>query len=165
MRRWRVSRALYPVYEYTLNFNFLRTADRITLQSFYEQHRGRGATWLFDDRDDRLQNDSASAQVFGAGNGVQTRFQLVRRQGGQVMPIGRHNLINSVRINGVATTAYTLDDFGQITFNTPPPAAAALDWMGTFHWRCAFMTDQMALKEFLRAIWETKSLKFETDKP
>lgn len=165
MRRWRVSRALYPVYEYSLNFNFLRTADLVTLRSFFEQHKGRGDSWLFDDRDDRLHSDTGLPQVFGLGNGVQTQFQLVRNQGVQIMPIGRHNVITSVRINGAATVAYTLDDYGLLTFSSPPAAAAVLDWSGSFYWRCAFMSDQLQFKEFLRSIWESKSLKFETEKP
>lgn len=165
MRNWRLSRALYPVYEYTLNFNFLRAADLITLRTFFEAHKGRGESWLFDDRDDRLQNDSASPQVFGVGNGVQRDFQLIRSQGGVLAPIGRHNVVSSVRINGTPTVAYTLDDFGGINFTTAPAAAAVLDWQGSFYWRCAFMADVLQLKEFLRNISESKSLKFETEKP
>lgn len=164
MRKWRVSRALYPIYKITLNFNFLRTADHITLRAFFEAHKGRGETFLFDDRDDRLQNDSATAQAFGVGDGITRTWSLVRSQGGVVMPIGRHNAITQVRVAGVATTAYTLDDYGFITFTTAPAASAVLDWQGSFYWRCAFDSDEFDAKEFLRGIWESKSLKLATEK-
>ena len=119
LRKWSSSRAAYPVYQITLNFNFLRPADHITLRSFFEAHKGRSETFLFDDRDDRLQNDSGTYQVFGLGDGVRTKWQLVRQQGGQVMPIGRHNTIAAVRNAGVVTGAYSLDNFGSITFSSP----------------------------------------------
>ena len=164
MRKWRVSRALYPLYKITLNFNFLRTADHITLRTFFEAHKGRGQSFLFDDRDDRLQNDSATPQPFGAGDSVTRKFSLVRAQGGILMPIGRHNAITQVRIAGVATTAYTLDDYGFITFTSAPGLGAALDWQGTHYWRCAFDNDEFDAKEFLRGIYESKSLKFSTEK-
>ncbi len=164
LRKWRVGRALYPVYEYTLNFNFLREPDKLTLTSFYEQHKGRGDTWLFDDRDDRLHNDSATPQVFGMGDGTTVRFQLVRSQAGILMPIGRHNVISSVRVASTPTGAYTMDDYGFITFASPPANGAVLDWSGSFYWRCAFTDDKLSIKEFLRKLWESKSLKFETDK-
>lgn len=164
MRKWRVSRALYPVYKITLNFNFLRTADHITLRAFFEAHKGRGQSFLFDDRDDRLQNDSATPQPFGVGDSVTRKFSLVRSQGGIIMPIGRHNGAPLVWVAGVPNAAYTLDDYGFITFTTAPATGAALDWQGTHYWRCAFDNDEFDSKEFLRGIWESKSLKFTTEK-
>jgi uncharacterized protein (TIGR02217 family) len=165
MRKWALSRSLYPLYDITLNFNFLRLADHVTLRSFFEAHLGRGDTFLFDDRDDRLQNDSATPQVFGVGDGTKTRWSLVRAQGGRIMPIGRHNTIIQVRRAAVATTAYTVDDYGVITFATAPADGAVLDWTGSFYWRCRFDSDKFDSKEFLRSIWDAKSLKFSTDKP
>ena len=164
MRKWRVGRALYPVYKITLNFNFLRTADHITLRVFFEQHKGRGQSFLFDDRDDRLQNDTATPQAFGVGNGTTRAWSLVRAQGGVVMPIGRSNIISQVRVAGAATTAYTVDDFGFITFTTAPAVGALLDWQGTHYWRCAFDSDEFDAEEFLRGIYKSKSLKFITEK-
>ena len=165
MRKWRASRALYPVYKITLNFNFLRLNDYVTLKSFFEKHKGRADTFLFDDRDDRLQNDSATPQAFGLGDGVTARFQMIRRQGGQLAPIGRYNSISQVRVAGVVTAAYTLDDYGFITFSTAPASGAVLDWIGSFYWRCAFSSDEFDSREFLRQIWDSKSLQFETEKP
>lgn len=164
LRKWRIAQALYPVYEITLNFNFLRSADYITLRSFFERHRGRGETFLFDDRDDRLQNASATPQVFGVGNGTTTRWSLLREQGGQIIPIGRPNVITQVRRSGVATTAYTVDDYGFITFAAAPAVGASLDWTGSHYWRCAFDSDEFNSKEFVRSIWESKTLKFNTEK-
>lgn len=164
MRKWRVSRALYPVYKITLNYNFLRTTDHITLRAFFEQHKGRGQTFLFDDRDDRLQNDGATPQAFGIGDGATRKWSLVRSQGGVVMPIGRPNIISQVRAAGTATTAYTVDDFGSITFATAPANGAVLDWVGTHYWRCAFESDEFESEEFLRGIYKSKSLKFVTEK-
>lgn len=164
MRKWRIARAIYPVYKITLNYNVLRTADHITLRAFFEAHKGRGATFLFDDRDDRLQNDTATPQAFGVGNGTTRTWSLVRAQGGVVMPIGRSNIISQVRVAGTATAAYTVDDFGFISFTTAPANGVVLDWTGTHYWRCAFDSDEFDSEEFLRGIYKSKSLKFVTEK-
>ena len=161
-RSWHVPRALYPTYKFKISYDYLSATDRRSLQAFFEQHKGRGESFLFDDRDDRLQNDSASAQLFGTGDGTRVRWQLVRNAGGIVAPIGRHNTMTSVRVAGLATTAYTLDDYGFLTFNTAPAAAAALDWQGSFYWRCVFANDSLAFEEFLRHFWSNKSVEFQT---
>jgi uncharacterized protein (TIGR02217 family) len=161
-RAWHVSRMLYAVYKIKLTYDYLNAADYAQLLAFFKRHKARGESWLFDDRDDRVQNDSASPQAFGVGDGVRTRWQLVRSLGGIVEPIGRHNAISSVRINASATAAYTLDDYGFITFNTAPANGAVLDWQGTFYWRCVFASDTQSFDEFLRFFYSAKSVEFQT---
>ncbi len=162
LRSWHISRALYPVYKIKLTFEYLSSADYATLLAFFKQHKGRGQPFLFDDRDDRLQNDTATPQAFGVGDGVRTRWQLLRSLGGIVEPIGRHNTITSVRVNGTPTGAYTLDDYGFITFSSPPADGAALDWQGSFYWRCIFGKDDQGFEEFMRFFYSAKSVEFET---
>lgn len=161
-RSWRLARALYPTHKFKLTYDYLSQSDYATLLAFFKRHKGRGESWLFDDRDDRLQNDTATPQSFGVGDGVRTRWQLVRSLGGIVEPIGRHNAITSVRVAGTPTGAYTLDDFGFITFTTPPANGAALDWQGSLYWRCVFANDTLSFEEFLRQFWASKSVEFES---
>lgn len=161
-RSWHVPRALYPTYKFKIGYEYLSAADRRVLQAFFEQHKGRGESFLFDDRDDRLQNDTATPQVFGVGDGARVRWQLIRSAGGILAPIGRRNTITSVRIAGSPTGAYTLDDYGFITFSSPPAAAASLDWQGSFYWRCVFGNDSLGFEEFMRHFWSSKTVEFQT---
>lgn len=164
-RTWRVGRMLYPIYKYKITYDWLSQSHRDQLEAFFKQHRGRGLPFLFEDRDDLLQNDTATPQVFGTGDGTRRTWQLVRSESGIVEPIGRHNVISSVRINSTPTAAYTMDDYGFITFTTAPAASAVLDWQGSFFWRCVFVNDKQPFEEFLRNFWSAKTVEFETWKP
>ncbi|MGL4576360.1 MAG: DUF2460 domain-containing protein [Burkholderiaceae bacterium] len=164
-RQWSVSRMLYPIYKFSIKYDWLSQAHMNQLTAFFKQHRGRGLPFLFEDRDDLQQNDTFTPQVFGTGDATRRTWQLVRAEDGIVEPIGRHNIINSVSINGVATTAYTLDDYGAITFTTAPANGAVLRWEGTFFWRCVFANDSLSFEEFLRQFWTAKTVEFETWKP
>jgi uncharacterized protein (TIGR02217 family) len=164
-RDWRVARALYPVYTITINYEYLSAADCVTLSSFFRARKGNFDTFLFDDRDDYLHSDAGSPQPFGEGDGETARFQLVRALGGVVEPIGKTNTITAVRVDGVVTTAYTVDDWGFITFTSAPAEGAVLDWAGTFYWRCAFLKPALKVNEFMRQMYDAKTVEFETIKP
>lgn len=164
LRNWRVARAAYPVYKIKVGYEYLSKADFELMAGFFKDRRGRGDTFLFDDRDDRLHNDTATPQTFAVGNGVTRKFQLVRQLAGVIEPIGKVNGTPTVRIASAGTGAYTLDDYGSITFTTAPAASAVLDWQGAFYWRCAFIKDEQDFDEFMRHFWQARTVEFMTDK-
>ena len=157
----------YPIWEYDIGYELLRS-DNVnlelqTLANFYNSRQGSYDDWLFNDPDD---NRTALAP-FGIGDGATTAFQLSRPliAGGATEPVRAVNTITQVRKAGAATAAYALNAYtGVITFTTAPAAGAALDWSGSFWWRCRFMDDTFDLTKFLQTFWDAKSLKFRTCK-
>jgi len=160
----RVPLSSYPRYQYELSFEFLRAAPLFEewqqLDSFINSVSGAGSMFLFNDPND----NTASAQDFGLGDGVTTEFQLVRALDGFVVPVFTPNVITDIKIAGVSTAAYTLGNYGEITFTTAPPSGELLTWDGTFYWPCYFDDDSTEFSQFLYQFWELKSLKFTTAK-
>jgi hypothetical protein len=159
-RRFALSQQLYPTYLIKIAYSFLRPADYDTLMGFFLARKGRGDSFLFDDRDDKTVVD----QPFGTGNGVTTAFQLVRTRAGYAEPVYALNGAPVVKV-GATTTAVTLGSNGIVTFASPPAPGAALTWSGSYYWRCAFNRDEQDFEEFLRRLYVAKSVEFETFHP
>lgn len=103
----------YPLRRYTLSYELLRAgalAELEQLEGFFNARRGRHDTWLYNDPDD----NAATDQAFGTGNGTQTVFYLARTRGGFTEPVqslngvpaiyatgwqGKQRLYSSARIN------------------------------------------------------------------
>lgn len=155
----------YPIWQYSISYSILRSdsvnAELQTLLGFYNARQGAFDDWLFNDPDD----NTATAQTFGTGNGTQTVFQLSRTLGGIAEPVRAVNTVTSVTANGSAAGSYTVNyNTGVITFAVAPAAGVVLAWTGTFYWRCRFMDDQLTASKFLQNLWESRSLKFQTCK-
>ena len=151
----------YPIWKYSLPFEMLRSdsvnAELQSLAGFYNARQGSYDTWLFDDPDD----DTATLQNFGVGDGSTRSFQLKRSYGGFSEPVGATNVMTQVRVNAVATGAYTVNaSTGILTFTTAPGAGLALDWSGTYYWRCRFDGDEFNVSKFVSQIWDAKAVKF-----
>ena len=163
-KRVRTSYRSYPTYNYELTFSFLRSSNAFPewqqLAAFINSVNGPAQLWLFNDTND----NTATSQSFGTGDGVTTTFQLVRSLGGFVEPVFFPNAITNVNINGTPTAAYTLSAIGQVIFNSAPAAAAALTWNGTFYWPCRFDDDVTGFENMMSKLWELKALKFSTEK-
>ena len=155
----------YPRYEYTLSYDVLRS-DSVNLEfqtilDFYNARQGAFDSWLFNDPDD----NTATAQTFGTGDGATTAFQLARTLpgGGFSEPVKAVNTITQVTKNGTPTAAYTyVAATGVLTFTVAPTAGQVLAWTGTYYWRCRFMDDTFNLSKFANQFWETKTLKFQS---
>jgi uncharacterized protein (TIGR02217 family) len=160
----RLSFWSYPRWNYDLPFEFLRsdaTAELQTLLGFFNDRKGSYDDWLFNDPDDNV----ATGQLFGVGDGVTTSFQLARAIGGVSEPVRAVNTITQVTKTGVVTTDYTINMFtGLLTFTTAPTAGQILAWTGTFYWRCRFMDDAISPSKFMQNLWELRSLQFQSIK-
>jgi uncharacterized protein (TIGR02217 family) len=158
-RTLRVAKQAAPVMRWKVPFDFLKgdaTARQLqTLLGFYNQRYGGFDEFLFDDPDD----DSVTAQSLGAGDGVTTQFPLLRALGGFVEPIGAVNAITAVKVNGVATAAYSQSAVNgylgknAITFTTAPAAGAAVTADFSYYWRVRFADDSYDFEKFVYQIW------------
>lgn len=163
-KRIRVPLYTYPTYQYEISFDVLRTGASLlelqTLQGFIASVQGPAQLWAYDDPND----DSASEQDFGLGDGQTTTFQLVRSYGGFAEPVFLVNGTPAIFINGTLTTPASISAYGLVTFSTAPAAGAALTWTGNFYWPCRFDDEATEFENFMSGFFRLKSLKFSTEK-
>lgn len=167
-REYRARDATLPLYQYTLQYEFLRSraalAELQTLVGFYNLRGGAFDSFLFTDPDDA----SAVAALFGTGNGSATAFQLLRSFGGYTEPVWDLNGAAQIYVAGVLKTSgtdYTISSTGVVTFSVAPAAAAALTWSGTFYRRVRFLRDQLDTTKFMQNLWEAKRVELLSVKP
>ena len=103
-------------------------------------------------------------------DGVTTTFQLVRTVGAGspspfTEPVYVLNGTPQVLVNGAAATGWSVGQYGQVTFSTPPPENAALSWSGSFLYWCRFSQDQLSPAQMVQSLWSVDGLAFESLKP
>lgn len=88
-REYRSTDISFPRYRFKWSYEFLRKKQSYVeypeLEGFFNRHKGRMDDFLLTDPDDNY----IANQVFALGDGVTTKFALVRNFGNYVMPIGR----------------------------------------------------------------------------
>lgn len=161
----------YPKWKWQLNYNVLRQGaigagaftEMTQLLGFFNKMMGRFDSWLYQDADD----NTATGQGIGTGNGSATDFLLVRDYGGFVEPIFAPNVVSAVYANGVLVNpaTYTVNAWdspkpGYITFNTPPANAAVITADFTFYFPCRFLSDEMDFTKFMKALFSNKGVEF-----
>jgi uncharacterized protein (TIGR02217 family) len=152
----RAALRLYPRWQWTLSFNFLRddaNNEFRTLLAFFLARKGSFDTFLFDDIDD----DAVTAQPIGHGDGATRGFQLVRSLNGFTEPV-LQPLYVTVYINGVQTSAWSFTGPGFITFSAAPASGAAITTDLTYRWPVRFVADQYDFSKFMNRLWEQKKL-------
>ena len=168
-REFRAANMIYPSYQFKLSYEFLRDlrsgVDELrSLVGFFNARLGAFDSFLFNDPDD----NTATLQSFGTGNGVATQFQLMRSFGAFTDPIYDLNSTPAIYKAGTLqtlTTHYTISSSGLVTFVTAPTAGQALTWSGTYYWRCRFETDQLDVEKFMHQLWQARTVDFRTVKP
>jgi uncharacterized protein (TIGR02217 family) len=160
----------YPIWRFRIAHEYLRdTPDQLELQrlvTFFNSKFGSTVGFFYLDRFD----NAASANQFGVGNGSTTTFQITRTTtiGGIKFsePVRGFNGTPQIFINGVATSAFTMADLGQITFTTAPANGALLSWTGNFFFMCRFDRDELeGLGQIGSGIWQNGGLDFRSFKP
>ena len=161
MREYRVANAAYPIYRYKLSFEFLRQTtgftEMATLVAFFNARSGSFDSFLWTDPDD----NSVTAQSFGAGDGSTISFQLTRTFGGYAEPVFDTNSTPAISVNGVLKTAgtdYTISSTGVVTFAAAPGSTLPLTWTGTYYRRVRFASDSAEFAQFLKNLWELKAV-------
>jgi uncharacterized protein (TIGR02217 family) len=167
-RELRLAFMLYPMYTFKLQYNVLRD-DRSTnntsapkdelkkLLKFFLARRGSFDSFLFTDPTDC----AVTQQVFGAGNGVDKTFQLVRAYGvlgdGFVEPVENLNGAAQIYVNGVLQeSGYNISSTGAVTFTVAPALGVSLTWTGQYYFRVRFEMDSAEFNNFMYDLWELK---------
>lgn len=150
----RLSRRAYPLYLIKMKYEFLRTdaawQELQQIIGLFLRHKGSGDSFLLLDAND----NTATNQVIGVGNGSQTAYQLTGTWGGMVQPVRNIRTLTDIGVNGVLQPYHILGADGVLTFLTPPAAGAVLTWSGTYYYRCRFADDRITPKEMMRNIWD-----------
>lgn len=164
----RVSYWSYPIWTWTLTFDFLRSdptnAEWQNLVGFFNGRKGGFDSFLFDDVDD----DTVVGQTLGIGAGAATTFQLVRTLGGFVEPIYAPNVVSNVYVNGVPKTVgvdYTVSTWGAaapgvVTFAVAPTGVITADF--TYYFPCRFTDDVLEFTKFMNQLWRGQKVSFES---
>ena len=152
----RVSLTPYPVYNFTLMYEFLRSdshQELQTLMGFFNQRQGAFDNFLYTNPVD----NAVSGQVFGTGDGTTTAFQLERSFGGYVEPVMNVNGTPQIYIGGVLqTSGYTISSTGLVTFTAAPASGQSITWTGSFYYRCRFTNDKADFNNFMYQLFELK---------
>lgn len=164
-REYRAANWTYPRWRYQLQYEFLRSESSLaefqTLFDFFDSHRGRLDSFLFDDPDD----NTATLQTIAVANGVLRVFQLVRSlvPGGFLVAISRTNGTPSIYKNGVLqSSGYTVTADGVLTFTTAPANGTVIAWSGGYHWRVRFDKDELEAEKFMHQFWQAGSVELFT---
>jgi hypothetical protein len=116
--------------------------------------------WAYNDVND----NSVTNQGFGIGDGVSSAFQLVRSLGGFTEPIFLVNGNPTITVGNAPANPASISAYGVVSFSSPPPAGAPLQWTGNFFFPCRFEDDVASFEQMMSLIWEVKALKFSTEK-
>ena len=168
-RETRIQKWKYPRYKISLTYNFLtdntskwhlEKGDIERLQGFFNAVGGSFDDFLyFDDTENYVEN-----QTFGVGNGQETVFQLVRNHPYWAEPVNGIVEIPQIFIDGVLTTEVSVDPYGVVTFNSPPPADSVLTWTGNYYFRVRFDNDEIELTRTWNGLWESIEISMKTVK-
>jgi len=154
-----------PVWSFQINYNAVRKRPGLDewtrLLQFFNARKGQFGEFLYFDRTDH----QVSKHRFGFGDGATRVFQLSRAIGDWVEPVYGVVNIELLTVNGVPSSAYTVDELGLITFAQPPAGGAVLEWTGAFFFRCAYDSDSLNSAQPFGRIWEIKNVSFTSIKP
>ncbi len=156
-RELRIARWAYARYSYKLKYAFLREWGTFTelqaVAGLFGACKGSFDTFLWQDPDPAF--SVATAQQFGVGDGVTTKFQLARSYASQFAePVAAVQAGAQVFVAGSLSGSASVDvSTAAVTFASPPAAGAALTWSGTYYWRCRFTKDELQAEQFMHALW------------
>lgn len=162
----------YPIYKIEQSYEFLRSditnKEFQTLLAFFNLCGGRRDIFAFNDPN----NNTATLQQFGSGDGTTKTFQLlsvITGTGGNVWndPVFQPTGSPSIFKGGVlqATPAqYSIDAYGLVTFVAAPGFGQALTWTGTYNLACRFGDDSASFDQFMNNFWSLNKIIFETEK-
>ena len=156
----RAARMQYPLWTFTLSYEFLRDgayAELKTLLGFFLQRMGSFSAFCYSDPSD----NTVVSQAFATGDGVTSSFALTRSYGGFVEPVQNLNGTPQIVVGGtpLAPTDFSILD-GVVMLATPPAAGAVLTWTGSFFYRVRFVNDHADFNQFMFELHELKQISF-----
>lgn len=161
-----------PKYRWGLTYNFLRGAPNYsemeTLAGFFNARYGSFDSFLYTDPNDY----SATGSTLGTGDSTDRTFQLQRRYGstydGLVEPIYAPLAVSRMAVGAstYSSTQFSVLSWGTtspglVTFSTfAPSTGLAVTADFTYAWPVSFDADSLDFDEFVRRIWELKTITF-----
>lgn len=103
---------------------------------------------------------SAGSSTY-TGNGASGLYAW----GAQVDGFGPVNRYIKTLGSPVSVTDYTLSLTGGVTTGFAPVNGAQLSWTGSYYWRVRFRQDQTEFSQFMRKLWEARTVELITVKP
>src|SRR5574343_615910 len=164
----------YPFWRFGVRYEVIRekpTLKELSLMlAFFGGLKGQANALYFLDPNDKT---VALGQNIGTGNGTNRTFQLTRTISATVNgvtktftePVLAVNGSPTVQINGVTTTAYVLNPYGVVVFNSAPANGAVLTWGGEFLFVCRLERDEFEPSEMVSQLWSLDGLDFRSIKP
>lgn len=159
----------YPRWEFELSYDLLRnnpTDNELnTLLAFFNSKKGQYQDFLFYDPEDH----TIATQTGSVGNGVATIFTLKRTvtANGKSYsePVYAYYGTPTITVNGVATTSFTVGDYGQIIFSSPPGNGHVITFAGQFFYVCRFTEDELSAEQMVSLMWTNDGITFKSIKP
>lgn len=157
LRKW-----IYPEYRLTCSYKALTEEhDKVfsnlnTVMGFFMEMQGAAGVFLWRDSTFNHMEDV----IVGAGDGIETTFQLRKQVGNFVEPVLD---VENLRITGTALS-YKLNDNGQVVFRSPVPRGTRITASYDYYWRVAFASDSLNFRNFYRNLWELKKMELVTVK-
>lgn len=156
----------YPIWHFAVEYDYIIEEPEVQqdleeLVGFFLERYGAGDSFLYRDPE----HNSVVGQNFGIGTGADTKYQLVRAYKNFIEPVRGINGDPLIYINGVLKTKtadYTVDDWGMVTFTSPPAEGAILSATFNYYFRVRFKTDNMPASQMAEHIWEVKKVEFQT---
>lgn len=159
-----------PIYQFEVPFSVLRSGDPSTsdwavMEGFIKKVKlSPGGLFQFKFQDD----NTASAQTVGVGDGGTLDFQLLRTLGGFSEPVYCPATITDVKVDGsvVDPSTYDVSNRGMLSFHagSAPAFGKPITWDGTFNWYCRFDSDDEQLQNFAYTFWSIQRITFKTVK-
>ena len=134
---------------YLIGANLRSLDDMAALTAFFEARRGRLYGFRFKDFADFKScapggTVAATDQALGAGDGVRTTFQLVKRYGDVERPIAKPAADTArVAVDGVTVEATVDETTGTVVLATAPPVGAVVTAGFVFDTPVRFDTDRI----------------------
>lgn len=131
---------------FDISYGIQDERDYGEVRDFFYARLGKARGFLFKDWSDY----KGTGQLLGIGNGVTTKFQLVRRYTSGVTYVRKIiapvNGTVKAYVNGVLTTVSTNYDTGEITFLSAPAASTAVTADFEFDVPVRFDADELPIK-------------------
>ncbi len=169
-RETRNARWSTPRWAFEISYEALR--DRVALPelqrfwAFFCTALGSYGAWFFHDPFD----DTVVGGTLGDGDGATTDFQATRTLGtgtGFAFDDAVYAFWQQpqVYIDGMPTTAFTVQPWGTIRFDSPPGGGTNLTWSGKFLFVCRFDQDEADVQQMTHDLFSNDGLKFLSLKP
>jgi uncharacterized protein (TIGR02217 family) len=162
----RIADWSYPRWQWSLAYDFLRQGavyeEFAALAGFFNARHGAFDTFLYIDPDD----NGATGQALGEGDGATIAFPLLRAFGGFIEPILAPTAVSAVYLGGILqASGWSVAGWGApvpglVTFDSAPAAGVAVAADFSFAFPCRFVDDTLDFEKFMAALYALKKIDF-----